>query len=422
MSKPGFIDLTMELINTRLALVIGAFGENKTIQSVVRGMVGVVPVTFLGAIFLLLLILGNYWKALGAVTPAILTGYFLTLGMLGFYVAVSVGINYARIYNLNQLTAAMISIMAFFTIIMTADENVTLPTLPGNFGSVGIFPALIVTLLAMRFFRFAVERNITIKMPPGVPPMIVDMFAALIPAIVVVLVTWFVRSILNFDLATWLSTLLAPVFKAADNVFVATLRMTVGMLFWSVGLNGEAMLQGVIAPFQTTWQTANAAAAVAGQPLPYIWTQTFERMVLWVPSVWGLMFWLYQSKVKAHRALAVAATPAAIFTIIEPIVFGLPIAFNAYLIIPFVLSTTLATIVSFLGTHFGLFARFYVGLPWFTPPPILAVGDSGGHWENLIMVLINFAIGVLLYWPFYKAYEKKELEKEAADEVEEATA
>ena len=100
----------------------------------------------------------------------------------------------------------------------------------------------------------------------------------------------------------------------------------------------------------------------------------------------------------------------------------MPIAFNAYLIIPFVLSTTLATIVSFLGTHFGLFARFYVGLPWFTPPPILAVGDSGGHWENLIMVLINFAIGVLLYWPFYKAYEKKELEKEAADEVEEATA
>jgi PTS system cellobiose-specific IIC component len=422
MSKPGFIDLMMELINTRLAPVLAAFAENKTIQSIVRGMVGVVPVTFLGAIFLLLLVLGNYWNALGAVTPAILTGYFLTLGMLGFYVAVSVGINYARIYNLNQLTAAMISIMAYFTILVTADENATLPSLPGNFGSVGIFPALIVTLLAMRFFRFTTEKNIAIKMPPGVPAMIGDMFAALIPAIVVVLVTWFVRSILNFDLATWLSTLLAPVFKAADNVFVATLRMTVGMLFWSAGLYGEAMLQGVIAPFQTTWQTANAAAAVAGQPLPYIWTQTFERMVLWVPSVWGLMFWMYQSKVKAHRALAVAATPAAFFTIIEPIVFGLPIAFNAYLVIPFVLSTTLSTIVSFLGTQFGLFARFYVGLPWFTPPPILAVGDSGGHWENLIMVLINFAIGVLMYWPFYKAYEKKELEKETADEINEATA
>ncbi len=135
----------MELINTRLSPVIVAFAENKTIQSVVRGMVGVVLVTFLGAIFLLLLILGNYWKVLGAVTPANLTGYFLILGMLGFYVAAFVGICYARIYNLNQLTAAMISIMAFFTVILTADENATLPSLPGNFCSVGVFPALIVT-------------------------------------------------------------------------------------------------------------------------------------------------------------------------------------------------------------------------------------------------------------------------------------
>jgi PTS system cellobiose-specific IIC component len=410
--KTTYIDRLMLFINKKLAPLMGEISENKTIQSIVRGMVGVVPVTFLGAIFLLLLILSNYWPALGTKISAILTGYFLTLGMLGFYISITVGINYARLYHLNQQTAVIICIMAYFTIIMTTDENAILPPLPGNLGSVGIFPALVVSLLAMRFFRFTTENNITIKMPVGVPPMIGDMFSALIPTIVVVLVTWFVRSILDFDLAIWLSTLLSPIFKAADNIFVATLRMIVGMLFWAVGLHGEAMLQGIIAPFQTTWQAANAAAFVAGQPLPYIWTQSFERMVLWVPSVWGLMFWMYQSKVKAHRALALASTPAALFTIIEPIIFGLPIAFNPYLTIPFVLSTTLATIVSFLGTQFGLFARFYVGLPWFTPPPILAVADSGGHWENLIMILINFGIGVLLYWPFFKAYEKKELEKE----------
>ncbi|HAY84244.1 MAG TPA: hypothetical protein DCY42_04770 [Chloroflexi bacterium] len=56
-------------------------------------------------------------------------------------------------------------------------------------------------------------------------------------------------------------------------------------------------------------------------------------------------------------------------------------------------------------------------MPWFTPPPIIAVGDSGGHWENLILLLINFTIGVLLYWPFFKAYEKKVMEEEATAET-----
>jgi len=413
-SNPDIIERLMNIINTKLAPVLGIFGENKTIQSLILGMVGVAPVTFLGAIFLLLQIMATYVPAMMPYSPQILNGFFLTLNMLGFYIAVSIAINYAQLFNLNQLTAAMISIMAYLTINMQVDAGMISID---HFGSTGIFPAVIVTLLGMRSYRFMHDKEITIKMPPSVPPMISEMFAALIPAIVIVLITWFIRNILAFEITPFLANLMAPLFKGADNVFVVTLRMLLGMVFWSVGLQGDAMFQGVTGPFLTTWQTANANAAVAGQPLPYIWVGAFERMVLWVPSVWGLMFWMYLSKVKSFRSLAIATTPAAIFTIIEPIVFGLPVAFNAFLIIPFVLSTTLATIVSYLTIQAGIFARFYVGLPWFTPPPIIAVGDSGGHWENLILLLINFTIGVLLYWPFFKAYEKKVMEEEATAET-----
>lgn len=413
-SNPDIIERLMNIINTKLAPVLGIFGENKTIQSLILGMVGVAPVTFLGAIFLLLQIMATYVPAMMPYSPQILNGFFLTLNMLGFYIAVSIAINYAQLFNLNQLTAAIISIMAYLTINMQVDAGMISID---HFGSTGIFPAVIVTLLGMRSYRFMHDKEITIKMPPSVPPMISEMFAALIPAIVIVLITWFIRNILAFEITPFLANLMAPLFKGADNVFVVTLRMLLGMVFWSVGLQGDAMFQGVTGPFLTTWQTANANAAVAGQPLPYIWVGAFERMVLWVPSVWGLMFWMYLSKVKSFRSLAIATTPAAIFTIIEPIVFGLPVAFNAFLIIPFVLSTTLATIVSYLTIQAGIFARFYVGLPWFTPPPIIAVGDSGGHWENLILLLINFTIGVLLYWPFFKAYEKKVMEEEATAET-----
>lgn len=417
MEKSNFMDRFMQTINEKIAPVVGAFGENKFIQSIVRGMVGVVPVTFLGAIFLLLLILGTYIPALAAITPAIMTGYNLTLGMLGFYVALSVGISYAKLYDLNQLTAAIVSVTAFLTIIVQVDLATGSISL-ANFGSTGIFPALLTTLIAMSIYRFFIVKDLVIKMPAGVPPMIGEMFSAMIPAIIITLLTWFVRSVLNFDLATFLAGLLAPIFQGADNIWVMTGRMVLGMVFWGVGLHGEAMLMGAIQPFQTVWQTANAAAAVAGDPLPYIWTGSFERVVLWVPAVWGLMFWMFTSKVKSLRSLAIAATPAAIFAIVEPIIFGLPIAFNAYLLIPFVLSTTITSFLTYLLTQVGFFAKFYVGLPWFTPPPILAVGDSGGAWVNLLIIVMGLAIGILIYWPFFKAYEKKELEKEALAEAE----
>jgi cellobiose PTS system EIIC component len=417
MNKGNFIDRLMEVINTKLAPVMGAINENKTIQSIVSGFIGAVPATFIGAMFMLLLIISNYVPALAAITPAILTGYYLTLGFLGFYVALGIAISYARLYKLDQLTSALIGIIGFLAASVTVDLATTTISIE-NFGSNGVFPALVVTLLGMSFYRFTVEKKITIKMPPGVPPMIGNMFAAVIPSMIVVLVAWLVRSVLNFDLAVFSTQLLAPVFQAADNIFVVTLRMFLGMSLWSVGLHGDAMLMPIITPFQATWQVANAAAVIEGQPIPYIWTESFERLVLWVPSVWGLMFWMYFSKVKSHKALAVASTPAALFCIVEPIIFGLPIAFNVYLLIPFILSTTLATIFSYGGMLLGWFGKLYVGLPWFTPPPILAVLDSGGNWANLIMVIVNFAIGVLLYWPFYKAYEKKELEKEAEAEAE----
>lgn len=408
LSVPKRIDRLFYILNTWLTPALDVFNENKTIQSVIRGMVGAAPVTFLGAIFLLLRIIATYIPALDTYLPQILNGFYLTLNMLGFYIAVSIAINYAQLFHLNQLTAVLISIMAYLTINVQVEMgNISLE----HFGATGIFPALIVTLLAMRLYRFTQEKKITIKMPPSVPTMIEDMFAALIPVIVIVLITWFIRNILTFELTPFLANLLAPLFKGVDNLFVVTLRMILGMLFWAFGLQGDAMFQGVTGPFLTTWQTANANAAISGEPLPYIWVGSFERMVLWVPSVWGLMVWMYLSKVKSFRSLAIAATPAAVFTIVEPIVFGLPIAFNAFLIIPFVLSTTLATIFSYLTIQAGIFAGFYVGLPWFTPPPILAVGDSGGHWENLIMLLINFGIGVLIYWPFFKVYEKKVMEE-----------
>jgi PTS system cellobiose-specific IIC component len=136
-------------------------------------------------------------------------------------------------------------------------------------------------------------------------------------------------------------------------------------------------------------------------------------MVGWTASIWGLMFWLFRSKSKKLRTIAVAGLPSAVFTIIEPILFGLPVVFNPYLVVPFILSATVAAFFTYGVMALGLVSRFYVALPWITPPPILGFLGTGGDWKMVVVVIINTIIGILIYAPFFKAYEKSELAKEA---------
>jgi len=56
-----------------------------------------------------------------------------------------------------------------------------------------------------------------------------------------------------------------------------------------------------------------------------------------------------------------------------------------------------------------------VELPWATPPFISGYVATGGDWKGVLMVLINFAIGIIVYYPFWKAYEKAERQKESIE-------
>ena len=53
----------------------------------------------------------------------------------------------------------------------------------------------------------------------------------------------------------------------------------------------------------------------------------------------------------------------------------------------------------------------YMNLPWATPSPVLGYLAAGGSIGGIVIVFINFAIGMVIFYPFWKAFEKSELEK-----------
>ena len=91
--------------------------------------------------------------------------------------------------------------------------------------------------------------------------------------------------------------------------------------------------------------------------------------------------------------------------------FGLPVVLNAYLLIPFVLSHTVTAALTYILTDIGFVGKMCISLPWATPSPVLGYLGAGGSVGGIIVVFINFAIGMVIFYPFWKAYEKAEVAK-----------
>jgi len=411
------------------------FASIPWVASLQSGMVAIMPIIIIGSLFLVLSVLGLPWIAIGGVptvvlpfltpfVPKILVAFNLTMNFLGLYAAVAIAMSYAEKINVPQKTAGLLGLVTF--LLMTVNSTTLTGTVNdaagtaipfsvggipvSSFSASGLFTAIIIGLLSVRLYKVVVDSGVVIKMPEGVPPMIADSFTALIPYAVVFTLAWLVRTMFDFNLVTWMTTLIAPLFTAADNVVVYTLSNTLVALFWAMGIHGDNLVGVITGPFTTMTVAANAEAMANGLALPYIWTQQLTRMHGWTMSVWPIFIYMFTTKLPGKKALAITALPAGIFTIIEPIMFGLPLALNPILFVPFVLTWIVGSVTNFLLVQMDLVGRFFANLPWATPPFLLGPAASG-DWKWVLVIAANVAIGYVIYYPFWKVYEKVELSK-----------
>ena len=101
-----------------------------------------------------------------------------------------------------------------------------------------------------------------------------------------------------------------------------------------------------------------------------------------------------------------------IFNINEPLVFGAPIVLNPILIIPFVIAPMVMGTIAFVATSLGLVNRVSVLAPWTLPGPIGAYIATGGDWRALVLNVILILVSIVIYYPFFKIYDNKQLELE----------
>ena len=427
-----FLDKIMSKVNV-IGEPMTKFSKIPFIASLTNGMISSVGITMIGSLFMVAWLFCTD----GNITEKALLPFFkpwandlllvnqLTMGIMALYIVVSMGGEYAEAKGISRSTGSLGALMSFILLNynkigkiaeIAADGSLSagVDAIPINFwGGAGIVTAIIATAISVNVVYFCYKYNIRIKMPESVPDAIADTFSAIIPYFFITIICWTLRTLMDIDIPSLIGEILMPILSAADNIFIFTFTYCLDSLLWSCGLHGDNIVGAVTNTFTNTWMIENNAAAATGQAIPHIWVPNLCRLFMWVSSCWPLLFYMVRSSKKLPhlKSVAALAAPGAIFSIAEPIMFGLPLVLNPFLMIPFILAHTVTGALTYFLTEIGFIGKMYIALPWATPTPLLGYLSTGGSIGAFIIVVINFLIGLAIFYPFWKVYEKNELEK-----------
>ena len=421
-----------EKLEKTLSPIADALTKNKELIAIRDGFLLAVPITIVGSIFLLIAnfpingwvdmiaqFAGANWTSY---FDAVIQSTFDTVTLVG---VLGIGYCYARELNVDKMAGAILSLICFLIVtpkVHTMGEFTFGALMLRNLGTAGMFLGMIIALVSVRIFAWAVHKNFVIKLPDGVPPAVMDSFKALIPSGIAMIIFFIVNIIFvntpyecahNFIY----QVLQAPLEGLGRLSGFEVIYQFLSTLFWFFGINGPAVTNTIFGPIHKALTLQNYEAQVAGQAMSNIFVAGFSDFMCNFGgggSTLGLVIMMaFLGKSSRIKQLGRLSLPAAIFGINEPIIFGLPIVLNPIMAIPFIFVPVINTVISTVLTYIGIIP--IIGgaqLPWTTP-----IFFSGylvsGSWVTSFVQLGLLAIDMLVYYPFLKMLDKKYLADEA---------
>ena len=354
---------------------------NKGIQAISSGMMMVMGVILLGAVFQLLAVIlqtiGIIDQSSG-IYSALMVPYKVSMGFISLYVAFTIAYSYAKSLKMQALMAGLNSILIF----LIAAAPIKTVDLAGEAG--GTFTGMDTMALDAK-----------------------GMFVAIIVALTCVALT-------QTALPVLITGLLGMPLAALTSVPGIIIIVIIASLLWTMGVHGTVAVYAAIAAPLMQYYATNYANHEAGQALVFMPIALFgiinccggtgNTLAL---CVMGLF-----SKSEQLKAVSKAAIVPGLFNINEPVIFGYPIMYNPIMCIPFILNPVITMIICYFGYMIGFFKPAYISITA-TLPVGFAQYLTTLSWTNIFIPVIAFAVAFACYWPFFKVYEKELVAKEA---------
>ena len=321
----------------------------------------------------------------------------------------------AQSYKLDVPGTLSMGVIAFLTMAVDYTEDGGIMTT--YLGPKGLFAAMFASIIAVELYRWCKKKNFTIKMPESVPDFVSRSFEMIPISVIVIGFFLIIRVVCVNGLHTVppmiFTNLFAPLVGSMDNPFAVTFLQILRCLLFFFGIH-PSVLSPITSPISTQFLAENMEMVKAGGKAMHFFTPGVESAFgnfTGTGVTFGLVFWCLLSKSKAQKQVGRVALIPALFGINEPILFGAPIVLNPIFFIPYVIC----------GGIIGTIPHWMMSLGWvscstFTPPYVGVFLEgflTNGDYMSIVANGIQLILSILIWYPFFKLFEKRELEKEA---------
>lgn len=414
----------MKFMDEKMMPPMAKLSEQKHLKAIRDGIISTLSLILIGCFFLLIINIPiTAWKDFIAPYSAkIVLPFRITMGLMCLYASYGMGYSLARSYKLDGISGGVLSMAGLLSlnIPLNVTDKATDTALGWvlkmeYLGGAGMFSAIISMIIAVEILRFCKTRKLTVKMPEQVPESVSRSFEALIPAAIIITLFWIVRVMLNFDVNIFITKLFSPLVKIAGNTYLGVLLPTLFIcLLWVSGIHGVSVIGSLLRPIWLVLLDENMAAVAAGGVANNIGTEGFFDLFVWIGGSGGTLalciLFIFSKSVYLKQVGKFSIIPG-LFNINEPIMFGAPIVLNPILAIPFVVGPVINTTITYIAMSLGLVNKVSVMAPWVLPAPIKAVMATN-DWRAAVLVMINFAVSITIFYPFFKMYEKNLIKEE----------
>lgn len=337
----------------------------------------------------------------------------ITLSGMSLYICIGITYFLCRHYKEDVLRPIMFSLAGFLMLVLEPlklgwdGKEVEISFLDGR----GILLSIFVAIVTVEGYHWMRKKNIgRISMPESVPASLSETFASLVPGLIIMSffsILFIIFNAMDTTVVKFLYDVMAPSFKAADSLPFTIISIFLIHLFWFFGIH-DAALAGVLGPIRDGNLSINAAEKMSGSELSTIFTTPFWTYFVIIGgsgSVLALSFLMIRSKSKQLSTVGKIGFLPSVFGISEPLIFGTPLMLNPIFFFPFIFTSVMNGVVTYLCMASGIVGKTFAVFSWQMPAPIGAF-LSTMDFRALVLVLVLMIADGLIYYPFLKVYEK----------------
>lgn len=427
-------------ISEKVVPYANKFSQHKWVKSISGGIMYVIPFTLIASIFTIL--------ATPPVTQAILDqggwyaslmgGWFnfaqtyksvlslpanMTLGMMSIIAVIGISYRLAHEVKLkNPLTATFTALIMFLLVaspsttaylVSAVNAGTEISTWAATtvldttyLGSQGLFVAIIVAVASVEITSFLTKKNFVIKMPDAIPESVAAPFNALIP-VLVNLLFFFALNIIATNNGTtipsFIMSALMPAIGNANTYWGMILIFLISNLLWFFGVHGAAVTMMLYIPLQFQLTGENAMSVAAGGAAVWNPINIASFSIAYIGLNVAI---LLVAKSKQLKTVGKVALIPNIFGINEPTIFGVPVVFNLYFLIPHLLAPTLQMTAAYFLGKAGLLAGPYNILYVSLPLGMNTLFSTMSVLTTVLQVGVQL-LGTLVWIPFVKMYDRQ---------------